>query len=446
MNGAARKLFGAVLSLSAACCVWTAVSGADARTSSENRAPKPVEICADTSLLGRYGFLNRAFNRIEDKDSTLTGFFTQLDLLQRDSGDFFDAPHVVSVLHIGDSHVQAGELTRTVRCLLQRNFGNAGRGLIVPLKLAASNEPVDYRITSPNSWQNSKCVQKSVGFRPGIGGIALATHQNRIQFTLQTLKKDSMLDYRFNTVRVFHHESAPLLQEPESLSIGISCPDTALRYMTDIFLTDSVDSLVLSGTITDERYNTPVFYGFSLENARPGVLYHSVGVNGACCSHYTETGLIEQSAGLHPDLIVISLGTNEAASARFDKNVFRDALDALIKRLRQVNPEAAFLLVAPMENYRRAYVRGRRTYVLNKNLNVLHRMVREYAESNKLAYWDMYSVCGGEGAAEAWFKNGLMTRDRIHFTAEGYQLQGMLMYEAFINSYNRNLTDRVAAN
>ena len=447
MTGTIKKIcFGIVLLLVTVWGIQISVSVADSRTVSGDYVPKPVEICGDTSLLSRYHFLNRTSNQIVDKDSTLTGFFTQLDLLQRDSGDFFDSPHTVSILHIGDSHIQAGELTRTVRCQLQRSFGNAGRGLIVPLKLASSNEPVDYRITSSNTWQNSKCIQKNIEFRPGIGGIALATHQNQIQFTLQTLKKDSMMDYRFNTIRVFHHESAPLLEEPESLSIGISCPDTTLNYMTDIFLMDCVDSLTLTGLITDERYNTPIFYGFSLENAQPGILYHSVGVNGACCSHYLNTGLIEQSVGLHPDLIVISLGTNEAASSRFDKDVFRNAMDALIKQLKKVNPESVFLLVTPMENYRRAYVRGRRTYVLNKNLGVLRQMICEYAESNHLAYWDMYSACGGEGAAESWFKQGLMARDRIHFTSEGYQLQGMLMYEAFINSYNRNLTNRVAAN
>lgn len=35
---------------------------------------------------------------------------------------------------------------------LQKTFGNAGRGLIVPLKLAKTNEPRDYSIISDIDW------------------------------------------------------------------------------------------------------------------------------------------------------------------------------------------------------------------------------------------------------------------------------------------------------
>lgn len=46
----------------------------------------------------------------------------------------FQAP--VSIVHIGDSHVQADINTGTTRELLQYDFGNAGRGLIAPLRIS----------------------------------------------------------------------------------------------------------------------------------------------------------------------------------------------------------------------------------------------------------------------------------------------------------------------
>lgn len=44
----------------------------------------------------------------------------------------------VSIVHIGDSHVQADINTGTTRELLQYDFGNAGRGLISPLSLSVN--------------------------------------------------------------------------------------------------------------------------------------------------------------------------------------------------------------------------------------------------------------------------------------------------------------------
>src|SRR5690606_14596933 len=56
--------------------------------------------------------------------------------------------------------------------------------------------------------------------------------------------------------------------------------------------------------------------GVVLEKDEPGILYHSIGVNGAKCSDYNKYPLFfEQLPALHPDMIVISLGTNES----FDK-------------------------------------------------------------------------------------------------------------------------------
>ena len=46
----------------------------------------------------------------------------------------------VSIVHIGDSHIQADISTGTTRELLQYDFGNAGRGLVSPLKMIGPND------------------------------------------------------------------------------------------------------------------------------------------------------------------------------------------------------------------------------------------------------------------------------------------------------------------
>lgn len=65
-----------------------------------------------------------------------------------------------------------------------------------------------------------------------------------------------------------------------------------------------------------------IYYGFSLTNGNPGVLYHSVGVNGAMYVNYTDEAYVRQLALLKPSLLIISLGTNETFGRRFRPEEF----------------------------------------------------------------------------------------------------------------------------
>ena len=87
----------------------------------------------------------------------ISGNLTELDeVFRKWSAVGSDTAVVVSILHLGDSHIQAGFFSGAVRDSLQAVFGDAGRGLVAPLKLLGTNEPPDYTITSPNSWYGAK--------------------------------------------------------------------------------------------------------------------------------------------------------------------------------------------------------------------------------------------------------------------------------------------------
>jgi len=61
----------------------------------------------------------------------------------------------INILQIGDSHIQADFSSAQIRNDIQTDFGNAGRGLVVPFRVAGTNEPFNYKITS-----NVKCSSK----------------------------------------------------------------------------------------------------------------------------------------------------------------------------------------------------------------------------------------------------------------------------------------------
>ena len=54
----------------------------------------------------------------------------------------------LSIVHIGDSHVQAGFYSEPIRKTFQGKYGNAGRGLVFPYQATKTNGPADYSFSS----------------------------------------------------------------------------------------------------------------------------------------------------------------------------------------------------------------------------------------------------------------------------------------------------------
>ncbi|MBK5269987.1 MAG: hypothetical protein JJE22_03130, partial [Bacteroidia bacterium] len=54
----------------------------------------------------------------------------------------------------------------------------------------------------------------------------------------------------------------------------------------------------------------------------------------------------------------------------------------------------------------------------------------------RIPLWDLYRITNGYGSAYSWLKRGLMNNDRVHFTSEGYRLQGNLLFNALAKGYN----------
>ena len=122
--------------------------------------------------------------------SSLQSFFDELDSL----GAGKDT--VLTIVHLGDSHIQAGYYSGKVMRLLQAQFGNAGRGWIAPFKLSKTNEPDDYFISSSvREWVTGRCIQANKKCPVGIGGIGIQSVSPSINF----INRDPVFTGRFHT-------------------------------------------------------------------------------------------------------------------------------------------------------------------------------------------------------------------------------------------------------
>ena len=111
-------------------------------------------------------------------------------------------------------------------------------------------------------------------------------------------------------------------------------------------------------------------------------------------------------------------------------------MEAFLALVKKELPNTAILLTTPPECYRRVRSGKQRTYVRNDNTERAARAIRNVAKKEEVACWDLFTTTGGKNSCRKWHSSRLMGRDRIHFTKEGYQEQGTLLFRAFMESYN----------
>jgi lysophospholipase L1-like esterase len=127
----------------------------------------------------------------------------------------------------------------------------------------------------------------------------------------------------------------------------------------------------------------------------------------------------------------MTLGTNDAYGRNFHPEVFKKHYEELIALLRTAAPNAAILLTVPNDSYLfRKYP--------NSNTALTADVIRHLSQEQGVAMWDFYHVMGGFNSIVKWKHNNMAGKDLVHLTAEGYRMQGDLLFAAFIDAYERS--------
>lgn len=199
------------------------------------------------------------------------------------------------------------------------------------------------------------------------------------------------------------------------------------------------DSAVYADKIT---YKTSAL---ARETGNAGLVYHAYGINGATYGQFNNEQTLSKFDELNPDLIILSFGTNEAHGRNYTEEWQIQEMDALLASLKERFPAADFLLTTPPGSYWRKRVKktlknGRKTYVtrhiLNEQVEQVANTQVAYGAEHQIPVWDLYHVVGGaDYACRNWRNAGLQRSDYIHYTSEGYILQGKLLAEAILKAY-----------
>ncbi len=349
----------------------------------------------------------------------------------------------VNIIHIGGSHIQAGTYSGQVRKRLQNFFPglNGGRGLVFPYRIAKTNNPYNYKITWEGKWTSCKNVQRKKTCSLGLLGISASTKDK--DANLKVVFRKRYQKYDFNKVRVFHqfgNEYYKVDIDTVKYNGNYIINEFSEKGFTEILFDSYIDTLYMKFNKTDSIQNNFLLYGISLENDNPGIVYNDVGVNGASIPSFLRCNLFEQQMQqIKPYLVIISLGTNDTYTLKFNPEYYRNNYINLIEMIKKVAPETAILMTVPNDSY------YRRRYP-NKNTELAKDVILEVAKKYNCGVWNFYEIMGGFNSSQRWYKKELMQRDRIHFTASGYIIKGDMLFNAILKAYDKHLENNVNNN
>jgi lysophospholipase L1-like esterase len=346
-------------------------------------------------------------------------------------------------VHIGDSHLQADVLSGVVRQKMQLQFGNAGRGLVFPYQVARTNGPYSYTTSTNIQWEAKRNVFYEQPLPIGINGYTIDSKNAIAQINL-SISDEPGLNYAFTKISLFHQNEEnnyDLLIEDEFDQKRLIFKASDLYHtphVSNLLFQKPVHKITLKNSVSDssQQKNTRI-YGMLLENDSSGIIYNTIAANGAEYNHYNKSAyFIEQLPYLKADLVIVSLGTNEAYNSNFNPALFYAQIDTLVKSINKSNPNICLLLTTPPDSKRKTKYGNER----NADMKRAKLVIQNYCLHHCLPYWDLYDVMGGFTSMEKWYKAGIATKDFIHFSITGYKIQGALFYDALIDGYEKYLS------
>lgn len=379
-----------------------------------------------------YSFIRYSTNYFElvENNPAFQSLFSKFDTL------IGTGNNRIKIVHLGGSHIQADVYTHRIRQEMQSFYPGVlgSRGFFFPYSLAHTNNPANLWIAYSGDWQTCKNTQKTIPYIMGLSGITseLTSAAGSIKIVA---RYDTLRHYDFNRISIYCNAAEtgiiPIVNPVGGTvdEVTVHASGAYVQYRLNRYS----DTLLIRIAQPDSSGRLFQLYGISLENDDPGVVYNAIGVNGAKLESYLRCSLfVPQLRTLDPDWVIISIGTNEGNTREFDEAAYRDNYRQLLDSVRLAAPGAAILLTVPNDSY--LYKR-----FINKNTARIRQIIFEIARANGCGVWDFYSVMGGLNSVKAWYDQGLMNKDHIHFSKSGYLLKGDLFFSAFLSSWDNHL-------
>jgi lysophospholipase L1-like esterase len=338
----------------------------------------------------------------------------------------------VRILHYGDSPTTGDLITADARAMLQREFGDGGVGFVL--------------IARPWAWYNHRGVEMEASshWKIDIAGIAEAKDgMHGLGGVSFSGAPGATARWRLRAGQ--HTMEVAYLSQPDGGSFAVDADDKELGTVETAG--DSKTPGYASFKIPPGAANFSVrvvkapvrLYGAEFSRNAPGVIYSSLGINGAnvtLLSHsFSERHWSAELRHYKPDLVVVNYGTNESGFPSFVDKTWAPELKEVVRRLHAALPGVSVLLMSPMD-------RGERNNGGEiQTTPALPRLVKiesRVAGDTGTAFFNTFEAMGGEGTMARWYtaEPRLVSADFIHPMPAGAKIVGELLFAALRDGYN----------
>ena len=334
----------------------------------------------------------------------------------------------VRIAYFGDSMIEGDLITMDLRDSLQSFFGGEGVGFVPATSVVSGFRTTIAHSFSPNWTDYHFKNTPPAGVELGISGHAFVpSPESWVRFSpvkrqrLDEFGEVSIL-YGKGSGKVRINDRPADLQGIGKLNSYSFYTDSATRSLTFKFPGDQ--PLPLYGVCFESRE------GIFLDN------YSFRGISGVELGKLS-SDMWKQVQSVRPyDLIVLHYGANVLfmpENTRFDW--YERPMEKVVDSLRRYFPQSSFLIVGTAD---KAYRKNGR-YVTAPGVKALLKVQHEFAEEKGLAYWNLYSAMGGDGAMARWVEGeqALANKDYTHFNFRGASKVGALLYKAIMDEYRQ---------
>lgn len=178
------------------------------------------------------------------------------------------------------------------------------------------------------------------------------------------------------------------------------------------------------------------------------------GISGSTYSTWMQEKNLDLIQREKPDLLIVSLGTNDSYTKRFSPETLRSTAQALIVKVKQMLPEVRIVLTTPPACYfkeRQSHIVGYRkkcrrrvptyayttSYRYNTNTKSAVNTIKYVARAEGMSVIDLNHIIGTREQAEAWLSKGWMHPDHVHYTETGYTKQGEALAQALLEGLSK---------
>ncbi|MCX6312687.1 MAG: GDSL-type esterase/lipase family protein [Bacteroidetes bacterium] len=336
----------------------------------------------------------------------------------------------MSIVHLGDSHLQSDLFPGKMRKYLQAELGDGGRGIMFPYSTAKTYSSVEYHTTHTGEWTYGKSLILPPKIPLGVSGMTSKTIDTNASFTF-TFINDVPSNY--SKLKIFCKKdsiSYDLVVEVGGKFIPVNVDTIAgdsLPYY-EIDLPSFKNEIIFHVKKNHPNESELVFYGMSLETPSDnGLIYHNCGVGGAMYKSILYENLFaEQIPALHPDLIIIDFGTNDYLYDDSIKANEETIITQVVQMVHAASPNASIILTSTMDMYHKA------DHVTSGE--IFSNLIKKVAKAQNCGVFDWYWVAGGWNVMPKFQEQALANPDGIHMSPRGYRLKANLLSQAMVKT------------